>query len=140
MEEKNKNSEKIFDLLNVRSPNWEAVKPLLKLPFNPKFKKFSETLLHVTVQCGGVPEVVKTLLDAGADIHEKDAREWNTLHFAVQHGGNSEVVKMLIDAGADVNEKTSEGRNPLQLAVQHAIQHGGVPEVLNILIEAGARF
>ena len=48
---------------------------------------------------GGHTEVVKVLLEAGADVHACDD---NALQWANRHG-HTETVKVLLEAGADVH-------------------------------------
>jgi ankyrin repeat protein len=54
------------------------------------------------------PEVVKTLLDAGADINAKDSRNMTPLMFAVATSHqNPAVIRMLIDRGADLTVQSN---------------------------------
>ncbi len=57
-----------------------------------------------------LPDVVRTLLECGADVHKGIP-----LHRAPYHG-NDEVIKLLIHAGADVNLQDHHGRTPLHRA------------------------
>ncbi len=89
------------------------------------------TVLHA-VDEGGNLEVVKYLVEQGADVNAKDEDGWTVLH-AVDEGGNLEVVKYLVEQGADVNAKGEWGRTAL-----HAVAEGGNLEVLKYLVEQGA--
>ncbi len=47
------------------------------------------------------PEVIKVLLEAGADVNARTAADKTPLMFAAENNQNPEVIKVLLDAGAD---------------------------------------
>jgi ankyrin repeat protein len=51
---------------------------------------------------GGHEQVVKLLLDKGADVNAQGGRYGNAL-YAASLGGHEQVVKLLLDKGADTN-------------------------------------
>jgi ankyrin repeat protein len=54
------------------------------------------------------PDVVKTLIDAGADVNAKDSRNMTPLMFAVaSNHQNPAVIRMLIDRGADLSVQSN---------------------------------
>ena len=57
------------------------------------------TALHAAAEYGQA-EVVKLLLEAGANKDAADRFGMNVLHFAA-HSGNLEIMKMLLEAGAN---------------------------------------
>jgi ankyrin repeat protein len=58
----------------------------------------------------GSPELIQTLLDAGADINAKDSRSMTPLMFAVAtNHQNRAVIKTLIDRGADLTVQSNVG-------------------------------
>ena len=63
-------------------------------------------------------DVVKVLIDAGADIELKGARRCSPLHFACC-SGKLEVVKMLVRAGADVSVTDNKGHTCLTIAADN---------------------
>ncbi len=74
------------------------------------------------------PEVIKTLIEAGADVN---AYGGAALRNAVRSITNPEVIKVLIEAGADVNADGGA-------ALRNAAGYNTNPEVIKALIEAGA--
>ena len=61
-------------------------------------------------------ELVKYLLEQGADVREKDAEGYTPLHQAARVRRTEHAI-LLIERGADVNAKNSTGLIPLQLAL-----------------------
>ena len=62
----------------------------------------------------GRVEVVKALIDAGADIQKKGQFGYTALHAAAQNG-HLDVVQTLVKYGASVNCKNDDGDIPLIL-------------------------
>jgi ankyrin repeat protein len=78
-------------------------------------------LIHVTSLMWAAPycssEVIKTLLDAGADVNVKDVRQMNALMLAVaSERQDVAVVRLLLKAGADVNVKSAMGETAFDWA------------------------
>jgi hypothetical protein len=61
----------------------------------------------------GKLDVVRFLIERGANIHTKDNEGWNPLHIASQNG-HLDVVRMLINAGIaiDIRNGTQRPRWP----------------------------
>ncbi|NIR45443.1 MAG: tetratricopeptide repeat protein [Gemmatimonadetes bacterium] len=80
----------------------------------------------------GHPDVVRQLLDAGAD--PRDATDDGTTTFlAAAKSGDTDVARLLIAAGADRDARTDEGMTALMFAAG-----GGHAKLVRLLIEAGA--
>lgn len=76
---------------------------------------------------------VKSLLDRGADINEKDVYGKTALMKAAEKG-DIDTVKTLLDRGADANIKTDQGGTALLAAA-----YGGHAAVIQALLENGAK-
>ena len=87
-------------------------------------------------------EMVKILLDNGANVNIGDEYGWTALHSACEYGPKLETVKILLNAGANVNVKAmndsqNPGITPLHLAVFHYTEEESI-DVVRLLLEAGA--
>ncbi len=83
---------------------------------------------------GGHLEVVKFLLDKGADIN---VRSWNSNETPIMSAtwsGHAKVIKVFIEKGADVNAVDSKGRTALTIATDK--KHS---EIIEMLKQAGAK-
>jgi len=78
------------------------------------------------------PDIVKALIEAGADVNWKSKKGWWTpLTYAV-YSRNVEIVRLLIDAGADPNIEDANGDTILI----HAVRSGAVAVVREVLKKA----
>jgi len=86
----------------------------------------------------GQTNVVKSILDNGADVNERGRCDWRwdpsvTALSCAAYGGNLETVKVLIERGADVNASSNDGWTPLMSAA-----YMGHASIATLLIEKGA--
>jgi len=86
------------------------------------------------------PEVVKFLIEAGADVSARTDEGWSAeggLTPLMVAAGNCDpdAIRALIDAGSDVNARNRAGWSPLLLTAGNEKSN---PEALRVLIEAGA--
>jgi len=87
--------------------------PMVK---NGKIDLGGETALHFAVPYGP-PELVKVLLDAGADVNAKNIQGMTPLMWAVASDyQNPEIIRMLLARGADPKIKSRDGQTALDLA------------------------
>jgi ankyrin repeat protein len=79
------------------------------------------------------PEVVKLLIDAGADVNKYDVDLTTPpLHLAAENG-DAMIAMLLIKAGAEVNLADMDGKTPLWFAVDsHNMQ------MVSMLVRSGA--
>ena len=90
-------------------------------------------LLHTAVRQND-SEIVKILLDAGADVNAITSSTLPILHKALlQPVNSSAMVKILVEAGADVNTNIV-GTTPLDMAYK-----GGAADSVKILEKYGAK-
>ena len=85
-------------------------------------------------------EVVKLLLDVGADVNARSNKNVTPLHFAAW-GCKIEVVEILIKHGADINIPDDDGKTPLHGAVREPIDRArkkNTLAVVGLLLNAGA--
>ena len=75
-------------------------------------------------------EIVKYLLENGADINAKD-NYGTTALMKASSNGQLEIVQFLIENGADINIKNNEGKTALDVAA--------TKEIKKVLRKAGAR-
>jgi ankyrin repeat protein len=89
-----------------------------------------ETALHYAAITGRT-EAVKLLLEAGANINDKNDKGQTALHLAVD-SADGDIVELLLSKGADINAKDKQGHTPLYFAVNHDYK------VAELLINKGA--
>ena len=80
----------------------------------------------------GVTELVRLLLENGADVNAQEGRYGNALH-AASLGGYVAVVQLLLNKGADVNAKGGYYGSALQAASKN-----GHETVVQLLLKNGA--
>ena len=121
-----------------------AVRALLKSEEEAykRVDKGGMTALHDAVGVGFTGhnfEIIRMLIEAGADINKLTNDGWTPMHYAAT-SGHPEATKILIDAGADLNISS-----PLRAAAQMAKSHCHDPNLCraceacaDLLIQAGA--
>ena len=70
---------------------------------------------------GTCKEIVKYLIEKGADVNLKDSDGWTPLHLAALYG-HKEIVEYLVDK-AEINAKDQYDQTPLhvkQIKAKHA--------------------
>jgi ankyrin repeat protein len=86
----------------------------------------------IATRSGNV-EIIRRLLEAGADVDAADADGLTALNSATDAVDNIDVLTRLISAGAKVNTADNEGVTPLMRAAAR-----GKPDFVAALIKAGA--
>jgi ankyrin repeat protein len=87
-------------------------------------------LMIATIE--GHVEVVRALLEHGAQVNAGNNKGWTALRFAVSMD-ETEILRVLLDAGADANIKDHEGKTALMQAAGENSK-----ESLKALLDAGA--
>eukprot|EP00731_Ephydatia_muelleri_P032874 Em0024g418a len=77
-------------------------------------------------------DVVKTLIEAGANIHQAEKDGQSPLFISCLNG-HLDIVKTLIEAGANINQATKKGGSSLGAA-----SYKGHLNIVKTLMEAGA--
>ena len=75
---------------------------------------FQTTVLHLAAQKQCSAELVKILIEAGADVDAVNSRQHSPLHVASEW--NPAIVPVLLEAGAKVNVLDNAQKSPLFLA------------------------
>jgi ankyrin repeat protein len=85
----------------VREGHLKAATALLsaKANVNSRIVEDDLSILHIAVLCNR-RDVLKLLLDNGADVHAVTRKFQNAVHLAAKVG-DSEIIQILIDKGAD---------------------------------------
>lgn len=81
----------------------------------------------------GYCEIVRNLLDLGANISAVDKSRWTPMHFASREGHDD----MLLNRGADINARCNRNMTPLQHVRE--VQHIVVETILQWATELSAR-
>ena len=99
------------------------------MPPEPNLKTENESKYppHIAAQQNRI-DIVKWLIENGANPNTKDKMHNTALHFASKTG-SQHVLKYLIEYGADLNAKDKEENTPLDYASSL--------EVANLLVENG---
>jgi len=114
----------------------EVVELLLRLGADPNIEGRGRTPLYcVANECASEtgPEVVRTLLQAGADVNKcNGVTRATALHMAARRG-HVQIARALLDSGAAVNARDRKGDTPLQRAIN--CRKNGISQ---LLLERGA--
>jgi serine/threonine-protein phosphatase 6 regulatory ankyrin repeat subunit B len=93
---------------------------------------FSETALHAASDAGHL-NVVKRLLEHGANLESRDSRDKTALHTASE-AGHLDIVKWLLEHGADLESTNYQDKTALYIASE-----SGQLEILQFLLQNHAK-
>jgi hypothetical protein len=130
----NKKTGMIIEEIKSNEPNLNLISDLIVLGANVDWQD-EEYWDRTVLQCAVVwnyPELVRTLIEAKANLDIQDKEGFTALHRAVNHN-LIEIVRMLIDAGANLNVQDKHGDTPLHWAARF-----GKVEITRMLIDAKA--
>ena len=104
----------------------DFVQKLLEKGANPNIADSDGAypLSEAVVRSGASPQIVKRLLDGGANVNAQEANKATALIYAASNKQISartrqEIVKMLLDKGADKSIKDEKGKTALDWAKQN---------------------
>ena len=108
----------IFKL--IRNKKLEALKLAIDSGFDVNYSKLSgERPIHVAAETGSI-EIIKFLIDKGADCQGFNENEYTLVHLAARNNNNLRLIKYLEESGFDLNARSKENREtPLMLAVKN---------------------
>lgn len=112
---------KVLTSLNkaAKSSDQKSIQELVNFGHNINQKEsiFSQAPIHKAIESkkDDKYEVLKKMLDMGADPNIKDSNGWTALHYACQFG-DSEAVDILIKANIKLDSYSNNGRTPLHFA------------------------
>ena len=87
----------------------------------------------------GEPEIVKFLIENGADINAKDMFGNNVIALNVIAGeDNRDIIQILAEAGANVNSRNMDDLTPVVQTVMDYSNYGTKLEKLKTLLTLGA--
>ena len=111
----------------------DLVKYLLSVGARLKVDGQHEPTIHEAVR-SGKPELVKLILEAGAEVNEIASPDETPLHVAAEEDENTEIVRILVTAGADLQARHIFDETPLAVA-----QRADATRVAEELIRLGAQ-
>ncbi|KAF3363139.1 hypothetical protein PHSC3_000325 [Chlamydiales bacterium STE3] len=94
-------------------------------------KKDCNTALHIAVR-DGTPEIIKLLVQRGADPYKWDKSEESPIEIAIREKSVSKILAF-IEGGMNLNHTDKKGQTPLHLAASY-----GTPEIIKLLVQRGA--
>ena len=83
---------------------------------------FGTALLHSASKSGNM-ELVRLLIQEGADVNAQDEDCESPLHGAMARGDNYDVARTLIENGADLSGKAVDGKTPSHSIFNNTVSH-----------------
>lgn len=118
----------LIDAIDANAYN--DVKEILKI-IDPNFLNDADWAPIHTASYAGNIDIVKLLIDAGANVDIVGANDFTALHFAT-NGNHPDIVKLLIDTGININAVTKYKMTAVNLAISKN------RDIVEILINAHA--
>lgn len=128
------NGKELFDAVNTQHPNFNTISTLLKNPnSNVNWENRNQDSTSALIQAArdGHTQIVRSLLNAGANPNIQDGTGWTALMQAANRR-HSEIVKLLLAAGASVDVRNHNNETALLRASSAS------PEIVTLLLAAGA--
>eukprot|EP01034_Spumella_vulgaris_P022012 gene22012-28105_t len=99
--------------------------------YRPVDRASGDTALHKACSNGNV-EIVRLLLDAGANKNIQNKREETPLFFACRQSTATPIVDLLLKAGCSVRLPNADQRTPMHIACQN-----GCKDIVSLIISHG---
>jgi hypothetical protein len=124
------------DLLLARGANINAVsRPVMGLPAKNGASEFGSLTALTMASAFGPPELVRTLIDKGAEVNARDVRGMSPLMLSVATDHQDPaVIRMLLDHGADPKLQSKIGENAVDWAGKNGLPAGR--EILKVAAAA----
>ena len=94
-----------------------------------------ENSLHWAARWNENPDVLSTLIEAGAEVNARNGSDETPLHWAARWNKNPDIISTLIEAGAEVGAGDGSDETPLRWAARWNKNL----DIISTLIEAGAK-
>ena len=126
----------LFKAVEAETISPQIIQNLIKsgADVNAKDEKSGQTVLIEAIRSNREPEVIKALVNAGAELNVRCNDGATALMWAARYAKNPEVVKVLINAGANPNDHNIQGIT----ALMGAVAFNGNLEVIKVFLDYGA--
>jgi hypothetical protein len=78
------------------------------------------TLLIYSIIINNDIDIIKLLIENGADILQRDERKNDAIIYAALYSNNANIIKLLVDYGADINSKNIISATPIIVALENS--------------------
>ncbi|KAJ5079004.1 ankyrin repeat ph and sec7 domain containing protein secg-related [Anaeramoeba ignava] len=106
-------------------------------------KKKGNPLLNIALEHQRKYGIIKSLIELGCLVNEKNYRGKTSLYFAIEKKADLNTIKLLIDSGANIKEteEKTEKKKGLRLPsiLTTAIAHSREVEVIKLLTDSGVQ-
>ena len=97
-------------------------------------KDIYSTLLLNAARYNAKPEIIKYLIDSGADVNARDQDKMTPIMWASLDNANPKTLEILVQAGADINARAKNGKT----AIYFAIAGKNTVDIIKKMVELGA--
>jgi uncharacterized protein len=119
----------------VYRKDYLALEPVVSMYVNDRDADGRTPLIHAILASDADPQMVRFLIDHGADTNVHDKGEaWTPLHFAARDQ-NEAIIRVLLEAGAEVDALDAFNNTPLVRAV---FNNSPNLSLVGLLLEYGA--